>query len=115
MFNVAYKVSKNNANLPDGFVIDHFQTNEDEIEDYLIVSVDVFQNILNSNTELFIKFEKSKISTNPKQAPKASIVNPADILAVNKEKVPADDKSQEDIDNEKLFKEFLAWKNSQNN
>lgn len=107
--NIAYKVSKGAPNLPDGFVIEHFETTADNLEGYQVTSKEGFSNILANNGALYQQWEvlhrnvnttpAPELTPEPLKAPTPAIVNPT----------PAVDP------NTALFEEFLAWKAAQGN
>lgn len=70
MKNIAYKVAQGIPNLPDGFVIEHYETNDDTVEGYLVVPKAQFQYILDNNIPLFRAFEAARgIVTGDPNAP----------------------------------------------
>jgi hypothetical protein len=115
MIKIAFKVSHNIPNLPDGFIIDHFETDKDIVEGYTVTSHEIFEKLLENNVSLMRTWEKNNgivtaDSNIPPPPPRPS--NQAEPLS--QEQLAARKKAQQDaVDNTKLFQEFLAWKKSQ--
>lgn len=118
MKNVAYKTIQNNPNLPNGFIVDHFETDEDKVEGYVVVSKDSFSQLLANNVSLMRTHETNKgISA-------ADPVQPAHRARPNEHAEPVDPTlkaqqlaaehaaQQKSSENRVLFEEFLAWKNA---
>jgi hypothetical protein len=120
MKNVAYKTMQNNPNIPDGFIVEHFDTDEDAVEGYTVVSVEMFSQLLMNNVTLMRAHEKSVKGiepAHPNNPPRPVIPNekaePADmniIAARQKEMQQAVEQNKADTE---LFKQFMAWKKSQ--
>lgn len=122
MKNIAYKTSQGNPNLPNGFITDHFETDEDAIEGYTVVDKNVFSQLLQNNVMLMRSHETSQNikGAGPGTPPFPRIPNrlaePTDhsiIEARKKEVEEAKKKSQQETADAELFKQFLAWKKSQ--
>lgn len=127
MLKIAYKVSQGSPNLPDGFIIDHFQTDKDAVEGYQIATQAVFEKMLEFNINLMRNWEKQKglvtvDSTNPPQDPRPTVAaqpisaeDRATQLAAAKKALqkPLLEAAGVSEENTKLFQEFLAWKQSQ--
>lgn len=115
MKNVAYKVSKGNPNLPDGFITEHFETDQDVEEGCIIVSNSTFSVLLENNVSLFRSFEASKgiVTADPNATPPP--LRPAsDAQPINQEIMAQKQaEMQQSIADAELFKQFLAWKKSQ--
>lgn len=121
MKNIAYKVSKDNPNLPDGFITDHFETDKDSEEGYLIAPLGLFNKLLENNIELYRNFEKAKgiitadsnaPAVTPRPAEEAQTVAAAAPQSVA-EAAAAQAANANVANNAQLFAEFLAWKQSQ--
>lgn len=118
MKNVAYKTSQNNPNLPNGYITEHFETNEDSVEGYLIVSAADFNTIFANNEVILKAFTEAKgiITTGQNTVqPTARSESPAHIPTDVKQQMIAQvtaNKAQAEQDSI-LFKQFLAWKASQ--
>jgi hypothetical protein len=115
MTNVAYKVNTTNPNLPNGFIIDHFETDQSTVPGYLVVDSATFSTLLKNNVTLMRIHETNKgVNAAPHDAPPhyqrpASEAEPAsnDMMA---QKQQAIQQSQADA---ALFAQFMAWKNAQ--
>lgn len=57
---IAYKVSKGNPELPDGFITDHFEVTTPILEGYTVVSLEAFNSIFQGNATLLQAFERSR-------------------------------------------------------
>jgi hypothetical protein len=114
MKKIAYKVSINNPNLPNGFIVEHFETENDSEEGYFIASIESFSVLIANNATLIKKFEESKGISYLEKAPRESLSNRTP-QALSPELVAEAKKIKEDKQKEiELFQQFLAWKNSQN-
>lgn len=115
MKNIAYKTAQGIANLPDGFITDHIETDQDVLEGYTVVSKATFDALLANNVTLYRNFEKSRgvlpaDPNAPKPVPKTNNdaqPHPPEVLEAFK-KV-----QQEASANAIMFQQFLAWKKSQ--
>jgi hypothetical protein len=120
MKNVAYKTMKNNPNIPDGFIVDHYETDDDTVEGYIVVAKEMFSQLLLNNVTLMRAHETSAKGiepAHPNNPPRPVIANdkaiPADmniVVARQKEMQQAVEKNKADVE---LFKQFMAWKASQ--
>ena len=115
MKNVAYKTMQNNPNLPNGFIIDHFETDDDVVPGYIVVDKNSFTQILENNVTLMRMHETNKgiMVADPSQPPHPVRPNeqaePADVnMLTARQKTMA--QNQADMD---LFKQFMALKASQ--
>lgn len=114
MKNIAYKTTKGAPGLPDGFITEHFETDNDAEEGYLIAPKDNFGTLLNNNATLLQSFENSTkgiiVASSQAQAPEpAKVAQP-----VSEETKAARQKVlDEQAATAALFQQFLAWKNSQ--
>lgn len=114
MKNVAYKTTKDAPGLPDGFVTEHFETDEDVEEGYSIVSKDNFAILLANNISLLQNYESSTkgiiaASAAPPAPDTTRVAQP-----VSEETKAARQKVlDEQAKNAELFAQFLAWKASQ--
>ena len=115
MKNIAYKVSQGNPNLPDGFVTDHFETDETAIEGYSIIPQAAFQTVLDNNIFLYRNFEKGNgIVTSDKVTVPTPIKPDSEAQLPSPESIAATQKAlKEQADSAALFQQFLAWKASQ--
>jgi hypothetical protein len=116
MKNVAYKTIQNNPNFPDGFIIDHFETDDDVVEGFVVVNKEVFSQLLLNNITLMRAYERNTkgiVEAHPNNPPRPIIANdkaePASINVIT-ERNKAIQQNQADVE---LFKQFLAWKSSQ--
>lgn len=104
---IAYKIAKNDPNLPDGFITEHIETDEESLEGYTVVTLDFFNAIFQNNAVLIRQDEASKetIVTVPPNA-LAPVLRPAS----DAQNVPTDlVQSDTPADNQALFNQFLAW------
>lgn len=122
MKNVAYKTMQNNPNIPDGFIIDHFETDQDVVEGYKVVSKATFDQLLMNNVDLMRAHENKKnvTSAHPNLPPVPQKSNnaaePADPSIVAKIKKDIADRAaaiKQDQEDAALFQQFLEWKRSQ--
>lgn len=122
MKNVAYKTMQNNPNIPDGFIIDHFETDSDVVEGYIVVNKFAFEQLLANNINLIRAFEAKKGTSvaHPNLPPvpvKAnSVAEPADPAIIAKIKQEIEDRKKAEQQNQAdaaLFQQFLEWKRSQ--
>jgi len=60
MKNVAYKTAKDIPSLPDGFIIEHFETNKDSEEGYFVVSKASFNQLIANNAVLVKQQDEAK-------------------------------------------------------
>lgn len=119
MKNIAYKTIENNPNFPNGFIIEHFETDEEVLEGYNIVDKTVFSQLLLQNVNMMRAFESQNNITgaHPNVGPVPltpnNMAQPVDtaIMAAKKKEIE-DIKKAKDEERE-LFKQFLAWKKSQ--
>lgn len=113
MLKVAYKVAMNIPGLPNGFIQEHFETDQDSVEGYLITSKENFSNLLANNAALMQAFDAQNgvVTTPPAQKEKPKVAEPIapEVLA---ERQALEDKAKQDME---LFKQFMAWKALQSN
>lgn len=116
MTNVAYKINTTNPNLPNGFIVDHFETDQDAVPGYLVTDAATFSTLLKNNTTLMRMHETNKgVQAAAHDAPPhwqrpASEAEPASTDFMSQKQQA----NQQNAENAALFKEFLAWKASQN-
>ncbi len=120
MTKIAYKLNTTNPNLPSDFIIDHFETDQDQIEGYLVAEKDVFQQLLLNNVTSLRKHEAIQTpSFGPSAAPlpmrPAHEAEPVDQELMNKKKKALEDELQKRQSEAEMFQQFLAWKKSQEN
>jgi len=121
---IAYKTAKNLGDVPDGFIIDHFETTDNQVEGYTVVNQEVFSQLLANNVALIRSKENSKIDkTAP--PPQSIAQNNASSIKPHTHAEPVDhqlmaQKIKEMEDRRKateeelaLFQKFLEWKRSQ--
>jgi hypothetical protein len=115
MTKIAYKVNTSNPRLPNGFIIDHFETDQDTVPGYTVVDMATFQVLLNNNVALMRQHETNiGILAAPHDAPPhpqrpAHEAEPVDHQIVEQRKQELKQNTQD----HELFKEFMAWKRSQ--
>jgi hypothetical protein len=115
MTKIAYKTNTTNPNLPNGFIIDHFETDQASVPGYTVVDVVTFQALLNTNIKLLRQHETNiGILAAPHDAPPhakrpAHEAEPVDSQLMEQKKQEIKQNTQD----HELFKEFLAWKRSQ--
>lgn len=104
MTKVAYKVANGLPNLPNGFIIEHFETQQDAVEGYVVTTLESFSALLANNGPLLQAYEiqQNEILT-------ARLNANAKVLVSKSVKKEISD------EDEALFKEFLAWKAAQGN
>ena len=116
MKNVAYKVSKGSKSYPDGFVTDHFPTNNDQEEGFLITSVENFNLLLANNVTLMRNWEAlNGIIVAENKSEEAEKPDPNKVAEKQSpESLARTQQLQNDNAKEaELFKQFLAWKAQQ--
>ena len=71
MSNIAYKTAQNDPNLPDGFITEHFETDQESLPGYNIVTLDVFNQLFQNNIPLMRAKEKSNgiVTADPNSVP----------------------------------------------
>jgi DNA replication protein DnaD len=117
MTKVAYKINTTNPNLPNGFITDHFETDQNEVIGYTVVDVSVFEKLLQNNLTLLRQHEiNNGIQGAPHDAPPhyqmhkpASEAVPADTALMQQKQKQI----EQHIADTQLFQEFLAWKRTQ--
>lgn len=111
MKNIAYKTAKNDPNFPDGFITEHFETDQDTLEGYSIISLELFNIIYQNNIALIRSSENAKglVTAEPgtplptlRGAHEAEHV-PSDFVEPPPSGTPG---------NAELFNQFLAWVNA---
>lgn len=115
MKNIAYKTNTINPNMPIGFVIEHFETDEDSLEGYLVVNKETFSQVMINNVSLMRTYETRGgiAAADPRQ--------PGPLPRKNEEAQPADrtmmaekeKQIQQTTQDAELFMQFLEWKRSQ--
>lgn len=122
MTKIAYKINTTNPNLPHGFVVDHFETDQDTVEGYAVTNKDSFDQLLKNNVTLMRMHEVNNgiSGAHPYQPAHPQRPNheaePADtnIITARQKAIEEHQKTmQQDKEDAKLFQEFLAWKRSQ--
>ena len=108
---VAYKIAKNDPNFPDGFITEHFGTDQDTVEGYSVVLLELFNIMYQNNVSLIRSTELAQgiVTVNPN--------TPAPVLrgAHEAEHVPSDFVDApigNGPNNAELFNQFLAWVNA---
>ncbi len=115
MTKVAYRVNTTNPNLPNGFIMDHFETDQDAVAGYTVVDASVFEKLLQNNVQLLRQHEVNKgVQPAPHDAPPhyqrpASEAEPVDNVIMEQRKAEI---AQNTADMT-LFKQFMEWKRSQ--
>ncbi len=117
MKNVAFKVSFGDPNLPNGFITDHFGTDENSVDGYQIAPLEVFNNMIQNNITLVRQWEATQgvIPADPNappvkpRSPNEAQHLPPDLVAKNDAQV------QQSVADAQLFQQFLAWKRAQGN
>ena len=88
--NIAYKQTQSEINYPNGFVKEFFETDDDLVEGYNVILREDFPKLMENNKKLMTSFV-------PDMSNK--------IKEVSNTQQPSNDDA--------LFQQFLAWKNSQ--
>lgn len=101
---VAYKTAKNDINLPDGFITEHFETDQLSVPGYTVVPLAVFNGLIQNNVALIRSKEKASgiVTADPNS------VVAAPRPATDAEGVPSTFTAPT-TDNAALFSQFLAW------
>lgn len=122
MTKIAYKTNTTNPNLPNGFIIDHFETDQDMVEGYIVVDKAIFSQLLANNIPLMREHETNKgiTSAHPNLPPvprkpneAAEPVDHATMTQIKKEIEDRKKAAQQDQADAALFQQFLEWKRSQ--
>lgn len=108
MKNIAYKVSKGSEQYPDGFITESIETDEDSLEGYTVVPMESFPKLVQESAQLLHNFNDAKKFAQNKSVSAEKI--PQQLTNEAKAEVK---KFREGQANEELFKQFLAWKQSQ--
>lgn len=115
MTKIAYKTNSTNPNIPYGFVVDHFETDQDSVPGYTVTDLATFQGLLNANLTLLRQHEVNKgILSAPHDAPPLYQRPATDAQAVDA--TIMEQKKKEMVQNtadHELFKQFMEWKRSQ--
>jgi hypothetical protein len=123
MKNVAYKTISGNPNYPNGFIIEHFETDQDAVEGYVVVDKSIFSQLLANNVAMMRMHESNNgiQSAHPNLPPVPrkpdSAAEPADQVLMAKIKQDlenAQKASQPSPEDLALFQQFMEWKKSQN-
>ncbi len=106
---VAYKTAQNDPNLPNGFITEHFSTDKEIVEGYIVAPLEVFNAIFQNNIALIRQSEVAKGITTVNPGTPAPVLRPAS----DAEHVPAnfvpEGQNSPDPANTELFSQFLAW------
>lgn len=123
MKNIAYKTISGNPNLPNGFITEHFETDQDVLEGYTVVNKAAFDQLLINNVMMMRMHEENKVNVtaahpNLPPVPRRpdSHAEPTDHATITQIKKEIEDRkkaAQQDQADEALFKQFLEWKRSQ--
>ena len=108
MKNVAYKTAKSDPNFPDGFITEHFATDQETVEGYNVVTLETFNIIYQNNVTLVRTMEAAKgiVTVNPNTPP------PVQRPATDAQPVPDDfvpPSNGPEPNSAELFNQFLAW------
>lgn len=116
MAKIAYKTNTDNPNLPNGFITDHFETDQDQIEGHTVVELAVFSAVLQGNVALLRQHEVNAGPQGAAQGLQVHPMRPAEHAQPVSQEIMAQHKvvMQQNTENARLFQEFMAWKNSQN-
>jgi hypothetical protein len=103
---IAYKTAKNDPNLPNGFIIEHFETDKDTLEGYVVVSLEIFNAIFQNNVVLLRAAENNKgVTSQHPNVPLPELKPASDV-----EHVPSDFAAKvAPAANAELFNQFLTW------
>ena len=113
MTKIAYKLAKDDPTLPNGFVIDHFETENSTEEGYIVTSKENFSLILSNSANLYLNYERNKgivLDTGKMTEPVKKVAEP-----LTKSQIAEEVSDSKKAEEEELFKQFLAWKASQSN
>ena len=111
MKNIAYKVAKGDPNLPDGFITEHFETDQESLEGYSIAPLEVFNVLFQNNAALIRVAEVARgvVPAEPNQMQPQRMITVAEpvpqAIPVQAEPVP----EQPSSNNTELFNQFMAW------
>lgn len=103
---IAYTIAQNQAGLPNGFITQHFATDQASLDGYFVVPLDVFNTLFQNNVTLLRQQELARgvLTVNP------STPAPIPRSASDAEAVPADFVTPtSNPANAELFNQFLAW------
>ncbi len=115
---IAYKKADDSVvNLPNGFITEHFETDQPTLEGYEVVTLEVFNTLFQNNVRLVRESEAAQGIMTPNTVP--VMVAPA-INAKAEPVVPVTSNNQSSngqptTDQAVLFQQFLAWMASQQN
>lgn len=122
MTNIAYKVNTDNPNLPTGFIVDSFETDESAVEGYHVCSKEVFSTLIANNVALMRAFETrndiKEAHPNLPEFPRrpnqqAEPVDPTITAQIKKQIEDLQKQQSQSQADAELFQQFLAWKRSQ--
>lgn len=91
--NIAYKVASGNPDLPNGFITESMETDEDVVEGFIVVPSEQFQSLVLYSANLMKEFAQSHVGiphSNEAPVPR----NVAQAMAADE------------------YQEFLKWKNN---
>lgn len=113
MKNMAYIVAQGIPNLPNGFILDHFETDQDTLDGYFVAPKDVFDMLLAHNVTLYRDFEKSRgVVTADSTLPSPPQRPAHEAIPWSPTQEQLDQLTQQQSDTA-LFQQFLQWKKSQ--
>lgn len=123
MKKIAYKMNteSDNPNLPNGFIIDHFETDENIVEGYIVVDKQIFSQLFQNNVNLMRSHESKVgiVGAHPElpEFPRRSNreAEPVDQSLMTERKRLAEEAMNKEKQDLELFQQFLAWKKSQEN
>jgi hypothetical protein len=105
---VAYKVAKNDPNFPDGFITEHFGTDQEVVEGYSVVLLELFNIMYQNNVSLIRSSEIAKgiVTVDPSTPlPELRPAHEAEHLPSDFAEAPPANTPN----NAELFNQFLAW------
>lgn len=106
---IAYKTAQNDPILPNGFITEHFATDQETLEGYSVVTLEIFNALFQNNITLIRRSETSKgiVTVNP-NTPTPVLRNAAEVEQVPANFVPPNS-VETNAASAELFNQFLAW------
>lgn len=118
---IAYKTAKNDPNYPDGFITEHFETDQETLEGYTVSPLEIFNILFQNNVNLVRTSENARGIVPQHPTLPFPVLRPAsEVEQVPVNFVPPSPNtpapapapgSPEPVDpnNQELFNQFLAW------
>lgn len=104
---IAYKTAQNDPNLPNGFITEHFETDQETLEGYNVVTLETFNILFQNNVPLMRQAEIAQ-GIRPVN-PNATMIRPTNVVELVPDNFVPPAPANPDPNNAELFSQFLAW------